>query len=82
MAKPLLDIVCVTEDSCKYPVALKVNMDDGSVQTYALECNEHPNFIEAMNALERMFDCITVTGYQYVPKDQRRRKNRIHRCER
>lgn len=74
MARPLLDVVCIEEDSCKYPIALKVNMDDGTVQTYTLECNPHPNFAEAMDALERMFDCVKITGYQYKPK-----KNRTHR---
>jgi len=78
MARPLLDVVCITEDSCEYPVALKVNMDDGTVQTYNLQCDTHPNFKGAMDALERMFDCIEITGYQYRPK----RKNRSHRCDR
>ena len=81
MAKPLLDINCITEDSCKYPVAVNIAMDDGTIQTYNLQYDIHPNFAEAMDALERMFDCITITGYQYKPKDKRRRKNRIHRCE-
>lgn len=79
MAKPLLDVKCVVEDSCKYPVALKVPMDDWTVQTYNLYCDQHPNFIEAMDALERMFDCFSTTGYQYNPQKPRRRKNRIHR---
>ena len=79
MAKPLLDINCITEDSCEYPIALKVAMDDGTIQTYNLHCDQHPNFVEAMDALGRMFDCIHVTGYQYVPREERRRKNRIHR---
>ena len=79
MAKPLLDIKCITEESCKYPVAVRIAMDDGTVQTYDLKCEMHPNFSEAMDALDRMFDCIHVTGYKYVPKDQRRRKNSTHR---
>ena len=82
LAKPLLDIVCITEESCKYPVALKVNMDDGSVQTYDLHCDVNPNFQDAMDALDRMFDCITIVGYQHKPEEKNRRKNRIHRSER
>ena len=82
LAKPLLDVHCITEEGCKYPVALKVTMDDGTVQTYDYHCDVQPNFKEAMDALDRMFNCITITGYQYVPPEQRRRKNRIHRCER
>ena len=79
MAKPLLDLVCITEPSCEYPTALKVNMDDGTVQTYVLQCDQRPNFKEAMDALDRMFDCIEITGYKYDPQ---KRRNRRHRCER
>ena len=78
MAKPLLNVHCITEESCKYPTALKVPMDDGTVQTYNLVCNEHPNFKEAMDALDRMFECIHV-GYQYEPVVRNRRKNRRNR---
>lgn len=77
MAKPLLDISCIEESSCKYPVAVRIAMDDGTIQTYNLECQPHPNFVSAMDALGRMFDCIEISGYQYRP----RRKNRIHRSE-
>ena len=80
MARPLLDVVCVTEDSCEYPVALKVNKDDGTVQTNTLQFNIHPNFKEAMDALDRMFDCFEITGYQY--KETNRRKNRTRRSNR
>ena len=37
MAKPLLEIHCVREPYCEYPVAVKVTMDDGTVQTYELK---------------------------------------------
>ena len=48
-------------------------------RAYNLQYDTHPNFTEAMDALERMFDCITITGYQYKPQEQPRRRNRIHR---
>lgn len=76
MAKPLLDIHCVTKTGCDYPVAVRIAMDDGTVQTYALEQPE-PHFEEAMDALGRMFDCFRVVGYKYEPK-----KDRIPRYER
>lgn len=34
MAKPLLKIHCEEKPYCTYPVALKVAMDDGTIQTY------------------------------------------------
>jgi len=78
MANPLLNIHAVREDCCKYPVALKVAMDDGTVQTYELKCEQHPSFLAAMQTMERMVDRIEIIGYQYKP----RRKNRIHRDKR
>ena len=80
MAKPLLNIHCNTEPECEYPTEVFINMDDGTIQKYVLKYDQHPNFTEAMDALERMFDCVKVTGYQY--NDRPRRKNRIHRCDR
>lgn len=82
MAKPLLDIKCITEESCKYPVAVRIAMDDGTVQTYDLKYDMHPNFADAMSSLDKMFNCVRVTGYQYVSRDQRKRKNRIRRGKR
>ena len=79
MAKPLLNIHCIKKPGCKYPVALKVAMDDGTTQTYALECQQpEPHFEEAMDALERMFDCFNVIGYKYEPI----KEDHIPRCER
>ena len=76
MARPLLDIHCITEASCEYPVAVRIAMDDGTVQTYNLECKqEDPRFLDAMSCLERMFECID--GYK--PKQ---RRNRAHRRQR
>lgn len=74
MAKPLLDINCITEPSCDYPVAVKILMDDGTVQTYALENKMDIQFQKVMQCLNKM-----TVGYQYRP---RRRKNRIHRGNR
>ena len=46
MAKPLLDIHCINEPFCEYPVAIRVTMDDGTVQTYDLR-----------NKMEYKFGC-------------------------
>ena len=73
MAKPLLDINCITEPSCDYPVAVRILMDDGTVQTYGLENKMEMQFAKVMNSLEKL-----TVGYQYKPT----RKNRIHRSER
>ena len=74
MARPILDIHCITEDSCEYPVAVRLLMDDHTVQTYVLENRVEPKFQKLKESIE-----ISI-GYQYSPKP--RRKNRIHRCER
>lgn len=71
MAKPLLDIHCVTEPYCDYPVAVKILMDDGSVQTYELKNKTDYQFSKVMNALAKM-----QTGYQYRGEH---RKSRIHK---
>ena len=70
MAKPLLDIHCITEPYCEYPVALKVTMDDGSVQTYELKNKWEYKFGEVMLSLEKM-----KVGYQY--NGPKKKKNRI-----
>ena len=72
MAKPLLEIHCVREPYCEYPVAVKVTMDDGTVQTYELKNKMEYKFGEVMKALARM-----ETGYQYMGKHER---SRIHNC--
>ncbi len=74
MAKPLVDVVCITEPSCEYPVAVKLLMDDGTVQTYDLTNKMDYQFNKVMESLGK----ITV-GYQYKSK---RRKNRIQRGKR
>ena len=73
MAKPLLKIHCIVEPYCEYPVALRIAMDDGTVQTYALENKMDVQFQKVMDCLHKM-----TVGYQYRP----RRKNRIHRGKR
>lgn len=70
MAKPLLDIHCIEEEFCEYPVALKVAMDDGTIQTYALENKYDYKFEKVMESLGKV-----AVGYQYKPK----RKRRLHR---
>lgn len=74
MAKPLLDVHCIIEESCDYPVAVKIAMDDGTIQTYTLDNKMDYQFQKVMKSLNKL-----TVGYQYKPK---RRKNRIHRCDR
>jgi len=76
VAKPLLDIHCINRNGCKYPVAVKIAMDDGSVQTYTLDSMPSPNVVKATEILEQSIE-ISI-GYQYRPK----RRNRIHRGQR
>lgn len=70
MARPLLDIHCINEPYCDYPVAVKIAMDDGTVQTYTLDNKMDMQFQKVMDSLNKM-----TVGYQCRP---RRRKNRIH----
>ena len=71
MAKPLLNIHGIEEPYCDYPVALKVAMDDGSVQTYVLENKTTYQFENVLKCVARM-----KTGYQYRGPH---RKSRVHR---
>ena len=68
MAKPLLDIHCVREPYCEYPVAVRITRDDGTVQTYELKNKMEYKFGEIMVQLERM-----KVGYQYKGKHEKRR---------
>ena len=72
MAKPLLNIHSENEPYCDYPTALKVPMDDGTIQTYVLENKTSYQFDNVMKCLKRM-----KVGYQYGYPQKRR--NRIHR---
>ena len=77
MAKPILDICCITAPGCEYPVAVKILMDDHTAQLYTLDTAMSP---KVMKAKEKFEESIEISiGYQYKP---RRRKNRIHRCDR
>lgn len=79
MAKPLLDIHCIRKPHCQYPMQLKVAMDDGTIQTYNLQTEqpiEHPNFREAMDALDRMFDCLDFGYHAEKPVRRKYRRNR------
>ena len=71
MAKPLLDIVCITEPYCDYPVAVRLTMDDGSVQTYTLENKTEYMFQKVMDSLDHM------CGY-HPPEIKRRRHRKWH----
>lgn len=72
MARPLLKIHCIEKEGCDYPVAVKIAMDDGTVQTYALENKVDLMFEKVMKSVEK----VTI-GYQYKPK----RKSRLHRSQ-
>lgn len=71
MARPLLDIHCITDEYCDYPVAVKIAMDDGTVQTYTHDAKMDYQFKKVMDSLHKI-----TNGYQYKP----RRKNRIRCC--
>ena len=75
MAKPLLDIHCIHEPYCEYPVAVRITMDDGTVQTYNLEHRTDYMFQKVMESLDRM-----TVGYQHKEEPPKRRRNRIHRA--
>lgn len=72
MAKPLLKIHCVTDEFCDYPVAVKIAMDDGTIQTYTLDCKDDLRFQKVMNSLEKL-----TVGYRY---GRHEKKNRIRSC--
>lgn len=77
MAKPLdVRICCIIEPYCDYPVAVKITMDDGTVQTYNLE---NKTDIKFENLMKRVKKSVEI-GYQYKPA---KRMSRIHRhnCE-
>jgi len=77
MAMPLLKgIHCIEEPCCEYPVAVRLAMDDGSIQTYVLENSVSPKVRKAQSLIDESIQ-ISI-GYQYRP----RRKNRSHRCDR
>lgn len=72
MANPLLEIHCIREPYCPYPVAVRITMDDGTVQTYDLRNKMEYKFGEILMVLDKM-----KVGYQY--KDSNERKYRLHR---
>ena len=77
MAKPLLDVCCITAPGCEYPVAVKILMDDNTAQVYTLDTAMSPKVMKSKADFEKSVH--VSIGYIYKP---RRRKNRIHRCER
>ena len=68
MAKPLLDIHCIEEPYCEYPVAVKVTMDDGTVQTYDLRNKYEYKFRNVIESLDKF-----TVGYQFKPEKRKRR---------
>ena len=80
MAKPLLDIHGVRRPGCEYPVVLKVAMDDGTVQEYALVNDVSPCFKRSQDILT---ESISISiGYQFKPKKRRNRTHRGSECGR
>ena len=75
MAKPLLKIHCIVEPYCEYPVALRIEMDDGTVQTYSLENKMEYKFNNLLKSVKKSVEI----GYQYSGKHER--KSRIHRSQ-
>ena len=72
MAKPLLDLFCITEEGCDYPVAIRVLMDDHTVQTYNLANKSDVLFKKVITSVRKSVEI----GYQYKPP---KRRSRIHR---
>lgn len=68
MAKPLLDIHCIEEPYCEYPVAVKVTMDDGTVQIYDLRNKYGYKFQNLIETLDKF-----TAGYQFKPEKRKRR---------
>lgn len=79
MARPLVDLFCIEREGCKYPIAVRILMDDNTVQTYTLDSRVSPVVQKASDILKHSID-ISI-GYQHMPM-KRKRRNRIHRCER
>lgn len=65
--RPLLDIHCINEPFCQYPVAVRITMEDGSIQTYELKNKMEYKFGEVMKCLDRM-----TVGYQYNGKHEKK----------
>lgn len=70
LANPLLEIHCIREPYCEYPVAVRVTMDDGTIQTYELKNKMEYKFGEVLKALDKL-----TVGYQY---NGRHEKSRVH----
>ena len=77
MARPLVDLFCIEREGCKYPVAVRILMDDNTVQTYTLDSRVSPVVQKASDILKHSID-ISI-GYQHMPM-KRKRRNRIYHC--
>ena len=73
MAKPLLDIHCIEEQYCDYPVAVKIAMDDGTIQTYTLDHKVDMQLINLTDRLNR-FTEMTVGYMRKEPKGKKKRR--------
>lgn len=69
--RPLLDIHCINEPYCQYPVAVRITFEDGSTQVYELKNKMEYKFGQVMTALAKM-----ETGYQYRGRHE---KSRVHK---
>lgn len=77
MARPLVDLFCIEREGCKYPVAVRILMDDSTVQTYTLDSSVSPVVQKASDILK---ESISISiGYQHMPM-KRKRRNRIYHC--
>ena len=70
MAKPLVNVVCIEEDYCDYPIAVRIPMDDGTVRTYTWEDKHDYMFQKVMDSVRQMH-----VGYR--PPEQRKRRYRF-----
>lgn len=76
MARPILNINCIDKPGCDYPAAVRLLMDDNTVQTYVLKADVSPHVVKTRENFEESIQ-ISI-GYQYRPK----RKDRTHRGKR
>ena len=75
MARPLVDLFCIEREGCKYPVAVRILMDDNTVQTYTFDSRVSPVVQKASDILK---ESISISiGYQHMPM-KRKRRNRIY----
>lgn len=65
--QPLVDVHCQYEPYCDYPVAVRLTMEDGHVQTYILQNRTEYQFNKVLETLDRM-----TVGYPRKRRNRRR----------